>query len=198
MKIFNVARHDKNEILTNVFCSKGVLVGSSTMNNVMMPKVAGMLEELAGLRFRNKKASAFGSFGWNGGTVDRIQTRLMDCGFETTLALKTKWRPDRDNLEVCREHGRNIARQWALEALPEVAPTTPQAAPSVVENNAAEQDLGPCMQCSVCLWIYDPKEGEAMQDVAPGTRWEEVPDNFLCPECAMGKEVFDPIKPEAK
>ncbi|XMR45260.1 hypothetical protein ACLK16_14310 [Escherichia coli] len=49
VKIFNVARHDKNEILTQVFRSKGVLVGSSTMNNVMMPKVAGMLEEITGL-----------------------------------------------------------------------------------------------------------------------------------------------------
>ena len=41
VKIFNVARSDKNEILTNVFRSKGVLVGTSTMNNVMMPKIAG-------------------------------------------------------------------------------------------------------------------------------------------------------------
>lgn len=116
VKIFNVSRHDKNEILTNVFRSKGVLVGSSSMNNVMMPKVAGMLEELTGLRFRNKKASAFGSYGWAGGAVDRIQTRLMDAGFETGLALKIKWRPDTDALEVCREHGRDIARQWALPA----------------------------------------------------------------------------------
>ncbi|MDN6869493.1 hypothetical protein QO202_15865, partial [Aeromonas caviae] len=35
VKIYNVARHDKNEILTQVFRSKGILVGSSTMNNVM-------------------------------------------------------------------------------------------------------------------------------------------------------------------
>lgn len=216
VKIFNVARHDKNEILTNVFRSKGVLVGSSTMNNVMMPKVAGMLEELAGLRFRNKKAAAFGSFGWNGGAVDRIQTRLMDCGFETSLALKAKWRPDRDNLEICRQHGRDIARQWALEPLlPEaatapIAPTpasalaasdaqTPQQVDTVVlADNAASAELGPCMQCSVCLWIYDPQQGEAMQEVAPGTRWQDVPDDFLCPECAMGKEVFDALPGEAK
>lgn len=55
VKIFNVSRHDKNEILAQVFCSKGILVGSSTMNNVMMPKIAGMLEEITGLRFRSKK-----------------------------------------------------------------------------------------------------------------------------------------------
>ena len=64
------------------------------MNNVMMPKVAGMLEEITGLRFRNKRASAFGSYGWTGGAVDRIQTRLMDAGFDISISLKAKWRPD--------------------------------------------------------------------------------------------------------
>ncbi|STW79654.1 anaerobic nitric oxide reductase flavorubredoxin [Klebsiella michiganensis] len=44
-----------------MFRSKGVLVGTSTMNNVMMPKIAGLVEEMTGLRFRNKRASAFGS-----------------------------------------------------------------------------------------------------------------------------------------
>ncbi len=83
VKIFNVARSDKNEILTNVFRSKGVLVGTSTMNNVMMPKIAGLVEEMTGLRFRNKRASAFGSHGWSGGAVDRLsracRMRVSKC-----------------------------------------------------------------------------------------------------------------------
>lgn len=117
VKIFNIARSDKNDVLTHVFRSKGALVGSSTMNNVMMPKIAGMLEELTGLRFCNKKAAAFGSYGWNGGAVDRVQTRLMDAGFETSLSLKAKWRPDTNSLDECREYGREIARKWALVPL---------------------------------------------------------------------------------
>ena len=201
VKIYNVSRHDKNEILTQVFLSKGILVGSSTMNNVMMPKVAGMLEEMAGLRFRNKKASAFGSYGWNGGAVDRIQTRLMDAGFDTTLALKAKWRPDGDMLEVCREHGRTIARQWALSPLPvksqPVQAPQPAALTDLAVNAAPESEgaaTGQCMQCSVCQWVYDPALGEPLQNVAPGTVWSDVPDDFLCPECGLGKSVFDPLE----
>ncbi|MDR6924355.1 anaerobic nitric oxide reductase flavorubredoxin [Pseudomonas sp. BE134] len=196
VKIFNVARHDKNEILTNVFRSKGVLVGSSTMNNVMMPKVAGLLEEIAGLRFRNKKASAFGSYGWNGGAVDRIQTRLMDAGFETTLALKAKWRPDGDSLEVCRAHGREIARQWALHPSTDAQVARPAATASAQAEPIA--DNGPRMQCSVCQWVYDPAIGEPMQDVQADTAWCDVPDYFLCPECSLGKSVFDELASEAK
>ena len=195
VKIFNVARSDKNEILTNVFRSKGVLVGTSTMNNVMMPKIAGLVEEMTGLRFRNKRASAFGSHGWSGGAVDRLSTRLQDAGFEMSLSLKAKWRPDQDALELCREHGREIARQWALAPLPQSTVNT-----VVKEETSATTtaDLGPRMQCSVCQWIYDPAKGEPMQDVAPGTPWSEVPDNFLCPECSLGKDVFDELASEAK
>lgn len=114
VKVYNVSKQDKNEILAQSFCSKGILIGSSTMNNVMMPKIAGMLEEIQGLRFKGKKAGAFGSFGWNGGAVDRIHARLTDAGFETTISLKTKWRPDGKAMLKCREHGREIARQWSL------------------------------------------------------------------------------------
>lgn len=189
VKIFNVARHDKNEIITNIFRSKGILVGSSTMNNVMMPKVAAILEEITGLRLRNKRAGAFGSYGWNGGAVDRIQTRLMDAGFEMAISLKAKWRPDGDMLTVCREHGRDIARRWALAPLPHT--TLEALAPET--SPAQPKDLGPSMCCSVCQWIYDPAKGEPQQNVAPNTAWEDVPDSFLCPECSLGKAVFDPI-----
>lgn len=213
VKIFNVARHDKNEILTQVFRSKGVLVGSSTMNNVMMPKVAGMLEEITGLRFRNKKASAFGSYGWTGGAVDRIQTRLMDAGFDISVSLKAKWRPDGGALELCREHGRQLARQWALHPLdesmqdavagqvqtatPMVATAAPASNRSQPTTNVTGTDDAQCMLCTVCQWVYDPAQGEPDQDVAPGTPWHAVPEHFLCPECGIGKAVFEPCNREA-
>lgn len=204
VKIFNVARSDKNEVLTNVFRSKGVLVGTSTMNNVMMPKIAGLVEEMTGLRFRNKHASAFGSHGWSGGAVDRLSTRLQDAGFEMSLSLKTKWRPDGNALAMCREHGRTLARQWALSPLPEKINQPQAAAPAAALDvavsaapdnaSAAAGDAAQKMVCSVCLWVYDPATGEDSQDVAPGTAWADVPEDFLCPECGMGKDVFDPYE----
>ncbi|MGY4109157.1 anaerobic nitric oxide reductase flavorubredoxin [Aeromonas encheleia] len=208
VKIYNVARHDKNEILTQVFRSKGILVGSSTMNNVMMPKVAGMLEEITGLRFRNKRAAAFGSYGWTGGAVDRIQTRLMDAGFDISISLKTKWRPDGSALAECREHGRQLARQWALHPLeaPRPITTTQDAvtpAPVMVPTSqaavpaASTLDDDQSMLCVVCQWVYDPAQGEPDQLVAPGTPWAQVPDSFLCPGCGIGKEVFEPCALEA-
>ncbi|WP_063659265.1 anaerobic nitric oxide reductase flavorubredoxin [Aliivibrio fischeri] len=212
VKVFNVSRQDKNDILTSVFRSKGILVGSSTMNNVMMPKIAGMLEEITGLRFRAKKAGAFGSYGWNGGAVDRIHSRLTDAGFETAVGLKAKWRPDSKAMKLCREHGQFIAKQWALAPLTTTFNTinvdkkiqtieepVVLVEPSVeLEKTAIEvtssKDAKQCMLCSVCNWVYDPEIGEPNQGVEPNTPWSSVPNDFLCPECHLGKDVFVEIK----
>ena len=214
VKVYNVARHDKNEILAQAFRSKGILVGSSTMNNVMMPKIAAMLEEITGLRFRNKKAAAFGSYGWNGGAVDRIHTRLMDAGFETSVGLKVKWRPDRDAMQECRQHGQRIAKEWALRPLDSANSRSiinqvmskpsqavnqnaaPAITPAPAKNASLVVDDAQSMICTVCQWVYDPKDGEPNQDVAAGTPWAQVADDFLCPECGLGKSVFAVKKSE--
>jgi anaerobic nitric oxide reductase flavorubredoxin len=202
VKVFNVSRQDKNEILSNVFRSKGILVGSPSMNNVMMPQIAAMLEEITGLRFKDKKAGAFGSYGWNGGAVDRIHTRLTDAGFETTVGLKAKWKPDGKAMNECREHGRQVAKNWALHDLRNVESISSaaiiekiQAAviPAPQATAEVQVDDSQNMLCTVCNWVYDPAIGEPNQGVEPGTPWNDVPDFFLCPECALGKDVFVPL-----
>ena len=49
-------------------------------------------------------------------------------------------------------------------------------------------------QCIVCGWIYDEAEGCDYEDIPPGTAWEDVPDDFVCPECGVGKEDFEMIE----
>lgn len=44
--------------------------------------------------------------------------------------------------------------------------------------------------CEVCGYIYDEETGDAEHGVAPGTRWEDVPQDYLCPLCMVGKEYF--------
>lgn len=49
-------------------------------------------------------------------------------------------------------------------------------------------------QCIVCGWIYDEAEGCEYEDLPPGTPWEDVPEDFVCPECGVGKEDFEMIE----
>ncbi len=47
-------------------------------------------------------------------------------------------------------------------------------------------------RCTVCGYVYDPAEGDPDNGVAAGTSWEDVPDEWLCPVCAVGKDMFEP------
>ena len=44
--------------------------------------------------------------------------------------------------------------------------------------------------CLICGWIYDEEAGDPEHGIAPGTRWEDVPVDWTCPECGAGKADF--------
>lgn len=44
--------------------------------------------------------------------------------------------------------------------------------------------------CTICGWLYEEARGLPDEDIPPGTRWEDLPDDFVCPECGAGKEWF--------
>ena len=46
--------------------------------------------------------------------------------------------------------------------------------------------------CDVCEWVYDEARGYAAADIAPGTKFEDLPEDFLCPLCGVGKDQFSP------
>ncbi|HRJ54017.1 MAG TPA: rubredoxin [Candidatus Thiothrix moscowensis] len=45
--------------------------------------------------------------------------------------------------------------------------------------------------CVVCGWIYDEKQGAPEEGIPPETRWEDVPDDWRCPECGVTKDNFE-------
>ena len=44
--------------------------------------------------------------------------------------------------------------------------------------------------CDVCGWEYDEELGYPEGGIAPGTKWEDIPEDFECPLCAVGKDMF--------
>ncbi len=49
-------------------------------------------------------------------------------------------------------------------------------------------------ECSVCGWIYDPAVGVPDEGIKPGTPFDELPDDFICPECGAAKDAFSPVE----
>lgn len=48
--------------------------------------------------------------------------------------------------------------------------------------------------CLICGWVYDEEQGSPEHGLAPGTRWEDVPADWLCPECGAPKTDFELIE----
>jgi flavin reductase (DIM6/NTAB) family NADH-FMN oxidoreductase RutF/rubredoxin len=67
--------------------------------------------------------------------------------------------------------------------------TTPKSAPSYVEKKEEKSDMKK-YECSVCGYVYDPAEGDPENGIAPGTAFEDLPDDWVCPICAATKEDF--------
>ncbi len=49
-------------------------------------------------------------------------------------------------------------------------------------------------QCMTCGFVYDEAEGWPEDDLAPGTRWEDVPDDWICPDCGTAKSDFEMVE----
>ena len=52
-------------------------------------------------------------------------------------------------------------------------------------------------QCNVCGWTYDEALGDPEHGIAPGTRFEDIPDDWECPDCGVGKADFERIEADA-
>ncbi|MHA1936693.1 MAG: FprA family A-type flavoprotein, partial [Candidatus Thorarchaeota archaeon] len=68
-----IPHSDRSDIMAELLEAKGIVVGSSTIHNDILPTVAPILSDFEVLKPKGKKAAAFGSFGWGGGAVKRIQ-----------------------------------------------------------------------------------------------------------------------------
>lgn len=46
-------------------------------------------------------------------------------------------------------------------------------------------------ECLVCGYVYDPAVGDPSAGIKPGTAFEDLPDDWVCPECGAGKDMFE-------
>jgi len=112
VKLYNASKEDKNDIITEIFKSKAILIGSPTVNNGLMHSIGGLLEMVKGLKFKEKKAAAFGSYGWSGESVKLLTEKLKDCGFEVvTEGMLSLWFPDKDEINSLIKFGKNFVGQ---------------------------------------------------------------------------------------
>jgi len=72
--------------------------------------------------------------------------------------------------------------------------TTPKTAPSYIEEKAEAAAKMAKYECTVCGYVYDPELGDPDGGIEPGTPFEKLPDDWVCPVCGAGKDEFKKIE----
>ncbi|MBP1748848.1 MAG: beta-lactamase domain protein [Deltaproteobacteria bacterium] len=112
VKLYNISRSDINDVVTEIFKSKTILLGSPTINRGILCAMASLVEMITGLKLKNKKAAAFGCYGWSGESVKVLSDHLTKAGFELINdGLKAMWQPGTDELAQALEFGTVIAEK---------------------------------------------------------------------------------------
>ncbi len=109
-KLFYMAVSDHNDVVTEIFRSRAVVIGSPTHNRGLLPSIMPILEDLRGLKFQNKVGAAFGSYGWAPECVKLIEEHLAKCQIPLAApGVTAKWQPTDDDLAKCRQLGYAVA-----------------------------------------------------------------------------------------
>jgi flavorubredoxin len=110
VKLYRMAEADKSEMAAELLEASGLIVGSSTLNNGMLPNMAGFLYYLKGLKPQKKRGAAFGAYGWAGGAQADIEAALKSAGILVNGTGPTlKWAGSPEELQHCFEFGRDFA-----------------------------------------------------------------------------------------
>jgi anaerobic nitric oxide reductase flavorubredoxin len=108
--LFNMATSDRNDVIKEVFQSQAVLVGSPTVNRGPLSTLMPVLEDLRGLRFKNKVGAAFGAYGWSGESLGLLEEHLKSAGIPLAApGVKAMWQPAGPDLAKCEALGAAVA-----------------------------------------------------------------------------------------
>ncbi len=106
MQLLDLSVNHRSDVMTEVLDAKGVCMGCPTLNNGLLPRMAGFLMYMKGLRPARKLGAAFGSFGWSGEAVKHMNKAMEDMKFDLIHdGIKIKYVPTHDDLKVCRDLG---------------------------------------------------------------------------------------------
>ena len=111
VKMMDLKVNHRSDIVTEILDAKGVVFGSPTLNNGMLPTMADLLTYLKGLRPKRRIGAAFGSFGWSGEAVKHINGFMETMGIERVDdGIKVKNVPTHEDYQKCFDLGVKVAQ----------------------------------------------------------------------------------------
>ncbi|MBC8209361.1 MAG: flavodoxin domain-containing protein [Desulfobulbaceae bacterium] len=111
VKLLNLRYCHRSDVMSEVLDASAIVLGCSTLNNGLLPRMAGFLMYMRGLRPANKIGAAFGSFGWSGEAVKLLNASMEEMKFDVVDdGLKVKYVPESCDLSDCVALGRKVGQ----------------------------------------------------------------------------------------
>jgi flavorubredoxin len=110
VKMMSMDEVHRSDVLFELLCAGAIAVGSSTLNNQMLPQMADVMTYMRGLKPRNLIGAAFGSYGWSGEAVKQLEEILVEMKVESAgEGIRVKNAPDDEILTRCYDLGMKMA-----------------------------------------------------------------------------------------
>jgi flavorubredoxin len=109
--MYNLHKNHRSDVMTHLLTAKYICVGSSTLNNSILPNVAAFLAYMVGLAPKGRIGMAFGSYGWSGQSVGLVEEQLKKCGFQIMEQLRIQYIPHAETLaNITKQVEENIQK----------------------------------------------------------------------------------------
>ena len=176
----DLARCDMAEAVEDAFRYSKLVLATTTYNGGIFPFMQEFIHHLTERFFQNRTVGMIENGSW-GPTAVRVMTGMLEKSKNLTL-LPTK---------VTILSALNAESRAQLAKLAEELCAGPAA-----EETSAQQaaPAGEKYVCNTCCWVYNEEKGLPARGIAPGTKFADLPEDFTCPLCKMGKDHFEKLE----
>ncbi len=175
---FDLNDSDIGKMAMSLVDASGIVFGSPMVLAGPHPKVAYAAILANALRPKVKYLSVIGSYGWGGKLVETLQSLVPGLQAEMFSPVLAKGRPGEKEFT-------------ALNALADTFRD------HLLKKSVNSKEGNKTMQkyvCTICRYVYDPEKGDPDSGIAPGTPFEDIPDDWVCPICQVAKDMFEPLE----
>ncbi len=173
----NLAEADIGKFAMSLVDASAIVFGSPMVLGGPHPKVAYAALLANALRPKAKYVSVIGSFGWGGRLAETLEGLLSSLRVEFFPPVLV----------------RGLPRPRDYAALDALADSLGEPSMESNQRQPAREDAPKKYMCSVCRYVYDPAAGDPKAGIAPGTPFEDLPDDWTCPVCRVPKNMFKPV-----
>ena len=173
----DLARCDMAEAVEDAFRYSKLVLATTTYNGEIFPFMREFIHHLTERNYSNRTVALVENGSW-APTAAKVMGAMLEKCKNLHFAEKSV-----RILSALNENSRG-----ALSALADELCADYNGAEAPKESEEKNMKK---YACSVCGWIYDEAEGLPEEGIAPGTPWEELPEDFVCPLCGVDKSNFE-------